>query len=250
VLDDGVDWVLGQGTSAMLNQLGEMVTALVQWLLDGVVSLSVSILGYFWDAAEPDVGASWFAGSESTPYGQMVVLALPLLAAFFLVGVIQGVLKGDPAGMLRMAAVRLPGACLAMTVTVAITDLLLRATDAMSDVVLAAFRDDITVMSEMIATVAGTPNLAGSAQLLVLVFGVLGLFAAVAVLLELFVRSGLIYIVVALCPFIYAAAVWESMKGAVRKMAEIGLALILSKFVIAPRPCAASRRGRPSVRPG
>jgi hypothetical protein len=88
-------------------------------------------------------------------------------------------------------------------------------------------------MSEMIAPLAATPGIAPFAQLLVLIFASVGLLAAMAVLLELFVRAGLIYIVVALSPFIYAAAVWESLRGGVRKMAEIGFALILSKFVIA-----------------
>jgi hypothetical protein len=66
-----------------------------------------------------------------------------------------------------------------------------------------------------------------------LVFGGVGLLAAVVLVIELFVRAGLIYIVVALSPLIYAAAVWEQMRGGVRKLAELGLALIVSKFVIA-----------------
>jgi hypothetical protein len=103
----------------------------------------------------------------------------------------------------------------------------------MSEAVFAGFQDDIEAMAEMIAPLAATPGIAPFAQLLVLIFATVGLLAAMAVLLELFVRAGLIYIVVALSPFIYAAAVWESMRGGVRKMAEIGFALILSKFVIA-----------------
>jgi len=198
-----------------------------------MVSLSVAILGFFWDAAEPNVGADWFAGGSSTPYGLMVVMAAPLLAVFFLAGVIQGVVKGDVAGMVRMALVRLPRSCLAMMMTVAVTDVLLRVTDGMSEAVFAGFQDDIEEMAEMIAPLAATPGIAPFAQLLVLIFASVGLLAAMAVLLELFVRAGLIYIVVALSPFIYAAAVWESMRGGVRKMGEIGLALILSKFVIA-----------------
>jgi hypothetical protein len=68
---------------------------------------------------------------------------------------------------------------------------------------------------------------------LLLVFGGVGLLAAVVLVIELFVRAGLIYIVVALSPLIYAAAVWEQLRGGVRKLAELGLALIISKFVIA-----------------
>jgi type IV secretion system protein TrbL len=227
------DAVLGPVGDVLLEQFQKMFSALVGWVLEAVVSLSVAILGFFWDAAEPDVGATWFSGGSSTPYGSMVVMAAPLLAVCFLAGVIQGVVKGDVAGMTRMALVRLPGSCLAMVMTVAVTHLLLRVTDGMSEAVFVGFQDDIEAMAEMIAPLAATPGIAPFAQLLVLIFASVGLLAAMAVLLELFVRAGLIYIVVALSPFIYAAAVWESMRGGVRKMAEIGFALILSKFVIA-----------------
>lgn len=233
LLDRARGAVFGEVEDMLVDQVQKVFSALVGWVVEAMVSLSVAILGFFWDAAEPDVGAAWFSGGPSTPYGLMVVMAAPLLAAFFLAGVIQGVVKGDVAGMVRMALVRLPGSCLAMVITVAVTDILLRVTDGMSEAVFAGFRDDVEEMSEMIAPLAATPGIAPFAQLLVLIFASVGLLAAMAVLLELFVRAGLIYIVVALSPFIYAAAVWESLRGGVRKMAEIGFALILSKFVIA-----------------
>ena len=135
---------------------------LVEAILGALVELSVAILGFFWDAAEPETGAAWFSGGESTPYGEMVVLAAPLLVVFFLAGVIQGVVKGDTAGMLRMALVRLPGAVLAMSVTVAVTDLLLQVTNDMSEAVLGGFRDDVEATTQMLETVAATPGLAGA----------------------------------------------------------------------------------------
>ncbi len=233
LLDRARGAVFGEVEDMLVDQLHKIFSALVGWVVEAMVSLSVAILGFFWDAAEPDVGAAWFSGGPSTPYGLMVVMAAPLLAAFFLAGVVQGVVKGDVAGMVRMALVRLPGSCLAMVITVAVTDLLLRVTDAMSEAVFVGFRDDIEEMSEMIAPLATAPVIPQFAQLLVLLFALIGLLAAMAVLLELFVRAGLIYIVVALSPLIYAAAVWESLRGGIRKMAEIGFALILSKFVIA-----------------
>ena len=217
--------------------LNNAVQDAVRWLVDAtlraLVDLATAILGFFWDAAEPDVTAGWFSGERSTPYGDMVVLAAPLLVVFFLAGIIQGVVRGDSAGMLQMAVLRLPGAVLAMTVVIGITDLLLRATDEMSDAVLGGFRDDVEATTRLLGQVAATPGLGGAGQLLLLVFGGVGLLAAVVLVIELFVRAGLIYIVVALSPLIYAAAVWEQMRGGVRKLAELGLALIVSKFVIA-----------------
>jgi type IV secretion system protein TrbL len=228
-----VDGLLDVGGGVLNNVVEGAVRWLVDATLSALVDLASAILGFFWDAAEPDVTASWFAGERSTPYGDMVVLAAPLLVAFFLAGIIQGVVRGDTAGMVQMAVVRLPGAVLAMTVVIAITDVLLRATDEMSDTVLGGFRDDVEATTRLLGQVAATPGLASAGQLLLLVFGGVGLLAAVVLVIELFVRAGLIYIVVALSPLIYAAAVWEQLRGGVRKLAELGLALIISKFVIA-----------------
>lgn len=134
-----VDGLLDVGGGVLNNAVEEAVRWLVDATLRALVDLATAILGFFWDAAEPDVTTNWFAGERSTPYGDMVALAAPLLVAFFLAGVLQGAVRGDTAGMVQMAVVRLPGAVLAMTVVVAITDLLLRAGDEMSDAVLGGF---------------------------------------------------------------------------------------------------------------
>lgn len=233
LLGSAADAVLGAPASMANDMFRDGVAWVVESVLGALVELSVAVLGFFWDAAEPDVGASWFSGSDSTMYGQMVVMTLPLLLVFLLVGIIHGVIKGDAAGMARMAFLRLPGAVLAMGITIAITDVLVDVTDEMSRSVLGGSRPDVEAVTEMLSQVAATDGLTGPSQMLLIVFGLVGLVAAVLLVIELFVRAGLIYIVVALSPLIYAATVWESMRGAVRKMAEIGLALILSKFVIA-----------------
>jgi type IV secretion system protein TrbL len=235
--------VVGDFFGGLLGGVGDLaesaVKKVIEWMLAGVVgglaSLATMIMSFFWDATEPQPGARWFSGGDSTPYGQMVLLAAPLLLVFFFAGIIQGALRGDRAGMLRMAFVRLPGAVLAMSVTVAVTELLLSVTDEMSRAVMSQFEDDmrhiatvLNVVGQVGTLLPGSPGL-----LLVLVFAFVGLLAAMAVLIELVIREGLIYIVVAMSPLIYAASVWEKMKGAVRKLAEGGIALILSKFAIA-----------------
>ncbi|HYZ99352.1 MAG TPA: hypothetical protein VE575_11415, partial [Acidimicrobiales bacterium] len=233
LLGGAFDWLLDKGGDVIAGG----IQAAVGWLVGAVVGalsdLTGSILGFFWDAAEPDVSAPWFAGSDSSPYGQTLLLAAPLLVAFFFAGVIQGALRGDTAGMLRMAIVRLPGSVLAMTVVIAVTDLLVRISNDMSEAVLARFRDDVEATTRLLASLAALPGISAAAQFLLLVFGGLGVLAAATVVLLLFVRAALIYLVVALSPLIYAAAIWEPMRGGVRKLGELGLALIVSKFAIA-----------------
>lgn len=208
----------------------EVVSGLAGAVVGALVDLAAWILGFFWDAAEPELTSSWFYGAEA-PYSQMVVLATPLLLAFFLAGVIQGVVRGDTAGMLRMALLRLPGAVLAMSVVIVLADVLLDVADEMSDALLAGFRDDVERIGTVLSLVGTQGGVAG--LLLILVFAGLGLLAAVVVLAEMFIRSALLYLVAAFSPLVYAAAVWEPLRGSARKLGEIALALIVSKVAIA-----------------
>jgi hypothetical protein len=63
------DAVLGPVEDMLLDQFQKMFSALVGWVLDAMVSLSVAILGFFWDAAEPDVSAAWFRAGRRRPMG-------------------------------------------------------------------------------------------------------------------------------------------------------------------------------------
>lgn len=226
--------LLGAGADAVGNVassiVGDVIEGLASIVIEALVGMVASILSFFWDASEPQL-TGWFAG-QNAPYEEMVVLAAPLLVAFVFAGVIQGALAGDSAGMLRMVLLRLPGAVLGMSMVVVIADLLLKVTDEMSRGVLDSFRSDI----EQVGTVLASLSLAtGSLAplFLLLIFGFVGLLAAIVLVVLLFVRGSLIYLVAAFSPLVLAASVWEPMRGGVRKMAEIGFALIISKLAIA-----------------
>src|SRR5205807_4888783 len=77
----------------------------------------------------------WFAGPGS-PYAAVRGVALVLLVGFVLLGVLQGLVHGDAAGMLKRVAGKLPVAVVGMVVTTAVTGRLLALTDALSDAVL------------------------------------------------------------------------------------------------------------------
>lgn len=227
--------VLNLVTDAAGDALGGVVETVIRGLagavVGAVVDLTASVLSFFWDAAEPELTSSWFYGGQETPYQEMVLLAMPLLVAFFFAGVIQGALRGDTGGMLRMALLRLPGAVLAMSTVVVLADVLLDVTDEMSAALLDGFRDDVEQVGTILGSVAVSGNL--PAQMLVLVFAGVGLLAAVVLIIELFVQAALLYLLAAFSPLIYAAAVWEPMRGSLRKLGEVALALIVSKLAIA-----------------
>ena len=63
--------------------------------------------------------------------------------------------------------------------------------------------------------------------------GLLCIVAALFVWVELVIRAALVYLLIAFSPLVFAAMVWPAARGMVRKLAELLLALIFSKVVIA-----------------
>lgn len=199
-----------------------------KWVLGAVEFFVNGALDFLRTSARPDVEAAWFAGPGS-PYAAVRNIAAVLLLGFVFLGLIQGLVQADPAGMLRRVAMNLPVAVAGMVVTTAVVGRLLELTDAMSDAVLSSSNEQaLHFLSGFGATVTSATS--GFAAVL------LGLVAVVAALLlwiELIVRSSLVYLLVAMSPLGFAATLWPTARGFLRKTVEILLAVILSKFVIA-----------------
>jgi len=174
--------------------------------------------------------SGWWA-SERTQHLVRTVAALGavLMVGFLLLAVIHGLLAGDPGAMLRSALVEVPISVLATAVLVSVTQLLLGVTDESANLVLARVPEDLGRFFEGFADTASlaTHGLAGMVILALFLMG------ALLVWVELLVRSSLIYWLAAAAPLLAAARVWPGARGAFRKLCEIGLALIISKFAIA-----------------
>ena len=216
---------LGGVTGWAFDKVAEGIS---NWVLGAVEFFVNGALDFLRSSARPDVEAAWFAGPGS-PYAAVRNIAGVLLVGFVFLGLLQGLVQADPAGMLRRIAGNLPVAVAGMIVTTAVVGRLLELTDALSDAVLSSSNEQaLHFLSGFGANVTSVTS--GFAAVL------LGLVAVVAALLlwiELIVRSSLVYLLVAISPLGFAATLWPSARGFLRKTVEILLAVILSKFVIA-----------------
>jgi len=155
------------------------------------------------------------------------------LAAFLLLGavcaaVLQGVVRAEPGPMLRRVAVGLPTAVLATLVVVPLTQVLLEATDALAADIVGPALDPLQRLVGNASAVAG-PGLG----FVGFVLGVLAVTAAIGVWIELFARSALLFVVVAVSPIAFAAAVWPSMRQVAHRIVHIVLALLFAKPMVA-----------------
>ncbi len=208
-----------------------IIGGLVAWVVDAVVWTVGGVFNFFLDSTDPNLQADWFTKGGG-PYATTVAIGASLLLLFLLAGIVQGTLSGDVGGMLRRMGLELPISILGMVGLVAVTQVLIQLTDALSGGVLGQFEDDISELGRVVATLN---NLSGgtSASFIVLVLGLVTVLAGLILVAELVVRSALIYIVVALAPLVFAARLWPATRGASRKLLDLLVALIVSKLVIA-----------------
>lgn len=232
---DKADALAGDAASSALGwSFEKVIGGLVAWVLDGVAWVVGAVFGFIDTSTSPAVTAAWFVGdgSRDGPYRMMVGVAASLLVLFVFAGLIQGVLNGDIGGIGRRMGLDLPVAIGGMVSTVAITQVVIDLTDAISAAILAGFGTDIRAFMDGIATVGQLTGGAATA-LVVFLLGLFTLLAGLVIFVELVIRSALIYLVVALCPLAFAALVWPATRGVLRKTLELLCALIVSKVVIA-----------------
>lgn len=205
-----VDGVLGALANACTRVVDQLVTFLDR-------SSSVSF----------DTG--WWAG----PAGQNLLasvlrLSAALMLIFLLLAIAQGVLAGDPMQAVRAAAIEAPLSVLGTTCLVAVTAVLLGVVDGASSLVLAGTGGDLGRFAEGF----GAKATLATNGLVAVVLAVVFLIGALLVWIELAVRASLIYFLVLIGPVALAARVWPAARGVFRKLCELGIAVILSKFAI------------------
>lgn len=226
-----MDKVAGFVGGAASQGFGLIIGGLTAWMLDAVVWVVGGVFDFFLDATDPNVQADWFLRRQG-PYATTLGIAAVLLVGFVLIGITQGVLAGDVAGMLRRVGFELPMAVLAMVGLVSVTQALISVTDQLSHGLLDRFADDVQRFTH---TVGSVSTLSGGTATAFVVFllALVSVLAGLVLVAELVVRASLIYIVVALAPLVFAAQLWPAVRGAGRKLLELLVALIVSKLVVA-----------------
>jgi len=205
----------------------KVAEGIASWILGAVEFFVSGAIDFLRSSSSPDVTAAWFSGSGS-PYAVVRNIAGLLLVGFVLLGVIQGLVNGDVAGMIRRMAGNLPAAVAGMVVTTAVVSQLLQLTDAMSQAVLVNTDEQALHFLSGFGVTVSTATSGFAAVIL----GLVAVVAGLLLWIELIVRASLVYVLVAVSPLGFAATLWPSAKGVLRKTIELLLAVIISKLVI------------------
>jgi len=198
---------------------------LTAWVLGALASVAGGVAGALGATTGVDLRAVWFSGPGS-PFASVRAVAAALLVAFVLLAVLGGLVRGDGPATLAHVAFAVPAAVLATGVVTAVTSHLLDLTDALSAGILGGGATT-GFLSRLGAGAVATGGFAA------VVVGIAAVLGGLAVWAELIVRAALVYVLVALSPLAFAVMVWPALRGVARRLAEVLMAVIVSKLVIA-----------------
>lgn len=206
-----------------------MASTFVNWLSTACRDVGREIVSVLAGASSPQFERGWWTRPQGRELmGTVVALAGLLALAFLLLALVQGLLAGDPVGMLRSALGHVPLSALGVAVVVGVTEILLRVTDEATSMVVRGAPENLGRFVEGFGLDASMLTGGLAAVVLLVVF----LLGALLVWAELVVRSALVYLLVAFAPLVLAARIWPAARGVFRRLCELGLALIVSKLAI------------------
>src|SRR5262245_5439886 len=223
---------VGSAASSVASATGEFVMrGVTEWVTDAAVWVTGKVGDLVNATTSPDLTASWFQGE----YGAMLTVAGALALLMLMLAVIQSVLRQDVSMLIRAAFGYLPMAFILSAVAIAATGLLIAVTDAMSAAVVTSLGSGQT--SNLLQSVGDAYKNALDQSSGIPLFGVfLGAIVlaigAFVLWFEMIIRDAAIYICVFFLPLTFVAMIWPATSRWARRLVELLIAIVLSKFVI------------------
>ncbi|WP_131831072.1 hypothetical protein [Frankia sp. CcI49] len=209
---------VGGGVSGVIDEAMDSVIGLFVGSLGGAVEELVS--GFFDQAARPQVTAAFFIG-DGGAYQTVASVSCLLLAGTTTLGVMIGILAGEPGRAVARIARDIPLAVLAIIGFPWVVEQMLVVTDVISDIVI----PNGEIIKRLMAALAAPPehDIAG------MFVAALTFMTTVLVFLELLVRNALALIVTALAPLSFAAMTMRPARSAAGQVVKISVAVAFSK---------------------
>ena len=208
------------GSTAVFDGFGS-------WVAKGTSSLLGAVVVALDKVTRPDLSAAWFGGQYQAMWRAALLLAVPLLFT----SVITAVVRQDPGGLIRAVTVHLPLAGIGTAVAIQLVNLGLAATDNLCAVVTHDASGDTHLLFDHLRALLDS-TVSGSGGFGLVIVCVVVAAGAFLLVLELVVRASAVYVAVLFLPVVFAGLVWPATARWGRRLAEMLVVLILSKFVV------------------
>ena len=216
---------------------GALVSAPFDWLAQGMGHAAGWMFEAVWKVFDSTTMVDVTSSQYTKVYNILFGVAVFLMLGFFMLQVIGGMIRREPAALSR-AALGLAKSILGSFVALALLATALEITDQLCIGIVNAAGTNMERMGDRIALLtAGLAglNLAapGAGAILTIFIAGLAIGAAGFVWISLLVRKALLLIAIVFAPIAMAGSSWDHTRGWVSKWASFVIALILSKVVLA-----------------
>jgi type IV secretion system protein TrbL len=215
---------------------GAVVTAPFDWLAQSMAGAAKYMFMSIWQVIDSTTYVDVTGGEYTKVYNILFGIAVIVMLGFFMLQVIGGMIRREPAALSR-AALGLAKSILGSFVALTLLATALEVTDQICIGVVNAAGTNMDEMGDKVALLAGglgTLNVAapGAAAILTIFLAGLAIAGAFIVWISLLVRKALLLIAIVFAPIALAGSSWDHTRAWVSRWATFVLAMILSKVVL------------------
>lgn len=228
--------VIHEVCNAAGDAAGTIVTAPFDWLAQAMGGAAEWMFESVWKAIDTTTYVDVTSGQYTKVYNIMFGIAVFVMLGFFMLQVIGGMVRREPAAMSR-AALGLAKSVLGSFVALTLVATALQVTDQLCLGIVSAAGTNMDEMGDRVAILAGglgTITLAapGAGSILTIFLASLAIIGALIVWFSLLIRKALLLIAIVFAPIALAGASWDNTRSWVARWVSFVIAMILSKVVL------------------
>lgn len=213
-----------------------LVTAPFDWLAQAMGNAAAWMFESVWTIFDSTTMVDVTSSQYTKVYNILFGVAVFVMLGFFLLQVIGGMIRREPAALSR-AALGLAKSILGCFVAVTLVGTALEVTDQLCIGIVHAAGTNMEQMGDrvaMLATGLVGINVAapGAGAIITIFIAGLAIGAAVIVWISLLIRKALLLIAIVFAPVALAGSSWDQTRGWLSKWATFVIALIVSKVVL------------------
>ncbi|MBW9213279.1 type IV secretion system protein [Mumia sp. zg.B53] len=228
--------VIHEVCNAAGDAAGAVVTAPFDWLAQGMGGAAEWMFTSVWKVIDTTTYVDVTSGAYTKVYNIMFGVGVFVMLGFFMLQVIGGMIRREPAALSR-AALGLAKSILGSFVALALLATALEITDRLCIGIVNAAGTNMNEMGDKVAVLAaglGTVNLAapGAGAILTIFLASLAIMGAMVVWISLLIRKALLLIAIVFAPIALAGSTWDHTRSWLARWASFVIAMILSKVVL------------------
>jgi type IV secretion system protein TrbL len=215
---------------------GAVVTAPFDWLAQSMAGAAEWMFSAVWKVIDTTTFVDVTSGQFTKVYSIMFGIAVFVTLGFFMLQVIGGMIRREPAALSR-AVLGLAKSILGSFVALALLGIALEVTDQLCVGIVNAAGTNMSEMGDKLTVLAaglGTISLSapGAGAILTIFLSSLAIVGAMVVWISLLMRKALLLIAIVFAPIALAGSSWDHTRSWLSRWATFVIAMILSKVVL------------------